>query len=70
MASLFKQLTENEEVSELERILKKQPGCARFMGQVVDDIMDKKVEAKVFVEMAEFYHSHISGVYSLSFRGG
>ena len=58
MAAL--QLTEDEEVHELARILKKQQGCAKFMGEVVEDIVEKKVEAKVFVDQWPSFTTVIS----------
>ena len=63
MARLFK-LSEDEELLVLAASLKQQVPCARFMSCIVEDIVDKKIEANVFVDQWPSFTTVISREYS------
>ena len=64
MSHLFKQLSEGDELLKLVVSLKQQVPCARFMGCIVEDIVDKKIEANVFVDQWPNFTTVISQEYS------
>ena len=47
---MSKQLSEGDDLLGLAASLKQQVPCAMFMSSIVEDIVDKKIEANVFVD--------------------
>ena len=64
MARLFKQLSEDEELLALAASLKQLVPCARFMSCIVEDIVDKKIEANVFVDQWPSFTTVVSQEFS------
>ena len=64
MSLLFKKLSEGDELLELVVSLKQQVPCARFMGCIVEDIVDKKIEANVFVDQWPSFTTIVSQEFS------
>jgi len=64
MAQRSKMLNEKEELLELAESLKKQTPCARFMSNVVEDVIDKKIDANVFVDQWPSFTTVISQEFS------
>ena len=64
MSHPLKQLSEGDELLELAVSLKQQVPCAKFMGCIVEDIVDKKIEANVFVDQWPNFTTVVSQEFS------